>query len=119
MADDFMEILDKTSVRFGERVFKFRDPDEWTIGEVAPIEDGCTVFENGLPKVKSELLVPKVIAKACGISEEEAKGLKYHVAFSLYQLVRWYPVPLGDSPILKSESAEGQPPDEESIEPSA
>lgn len=104
----FMEILGKTSVRFGEQTFEFRHPDEWTIGEVARIEDECTVFEKGLPLVKSELLIPKVIAKACGISEEEASALKYHVAFSLYQLVRWHPVPLGDSLTSNSEQAEGQ-----------
>ena len=106
----FMEVIDKTSVRFGERTFKFRDPDEWTIGEVARIEDECTVFEKGVPVVKSELLIPKAIAKACGISEDEAAKLKYHVAFSLYQIVRWHPVPLGDSLTLKSEQAEEQPP---------
>lgn len=113
----FMEILDKTSVRFGERIFKFRDPDEWTIGEVARMEDECTVFERGLPMVKTEKLIPKVIAKACGISEDEAAKLKYHVAFSLYQLVRWHPVPLGDLLISKSELVEDQSPSEESTEP--
>lgn len=106
----FMEVLGKTSVRFGERTFEFRDPDEWTIGEVARIEDECTVFEKGVPMVKSELLIPKAIAKACGISEDEAVKLKYHVAFSLYQIVRWHPVPLGDSLTLKSEQVEEQPP---------
>ena len=84
--------------------------DEWTIGEVARIEDECTVFEKGIPMVKSELLIPKVIAKACGISEDEAAKLKYHVAFSLYQIVRWQPVPLGDSLISKSEQAADQLP---------
>lgn len=117
--ESFMEILDKTSVRFGGRTFKFRDPDDWTIGEVGRIEDECTVFDNGLPVIKTELLVPKVIAKACSISEEEASALKYHVAFSLYQLVRWHPVPLGDSLISKSEQVGDQPPSEESIEPNA
>ena len=112
----FMELIDKTSVRFGERTFKFRDPDEWTIGEVAHIEDECTVFEGAMPAIKTELLVPKVIAKACGISEDEASKLKYHVAFSLYQLVRWHPVPLGDLPILKSEQAADQSQEDESIE---
>ena len=114
----FMEVLSKTSVRFGERTFKYRDPDDWTIGEVAHIEDSCTVFEKGLPMVKTELLIPKVLAIACGISEEEAAKLKYHVAFSLYQLVRWHPVPLGDSLTLKSEQVEDQLQREESIEPS-
>ena len=106
----FMEVIDKTSVRFGERTFEFRDPDEWTIGEVARIEDECTVFEKGIPMVKSELLIPKAIAKACGIPEEEAAKLKYHVAFSLYQIVRWHPVPLGDSLTSKSEPEAEQPP---------
>jgi len=115
----FMEVLDKTSVRFGERTFKFRDPDEWTIGEVAHIEDECTVFEKGLPMVKTELLIPKVLAKACDISEKEASELKYHVAFSLYQIVRWHPVPLGDSLTLRSEPEGDQPTNEESTEPSA
>ena len=113
----FMEVLSKTSVRFGERVFEFRDPDDWTIGEVARMEDECTVFERGLPMVKTEMLIPKVLAEACGITEAEAAKLKYHVAFSLYQLVRWHPVPLGDSLTLKSEPAEDQSQSKESTEP--
>ena len=113
----FMEILTNTSVRLGEQVFEFRDPDEWTIGEVAHIEDECTVFEKGMPMVKTEMLIPRVISKACEMTEAEAKGLKYHVAYPLYQLVRWQPVPLGDSLISKSVQAEDQLPSEESIEP--
>ena len=113
----FMEVLSKTSVLFGEKTYEFRDPDEWTIGEVAHLEDECTVFERGIPMIKSEMLIPKVISRACNISEAEAAKLPYHIAFSVYQLVRWHPVPLGDSLISKSEPGEEPPPNDELIEP--
>ena len=106
-----VEILSNTEIRIGEKNYTFRDPAEWTLGEVARIEDESVVFENGVPRVKSELLQSKVVAKATGMSEKAVAMLPYDVGYWLYQFCRYQPVPLGDLRTLNSEPEEEQSPD--------
>lgn len=101
-----VEILSNTEIRIGEKNYTFRDPAEWTLGEVARIEDESTVFEKGVPRVRGELLMAKTIAKSTGMSEKAVAALPYNVGFWLHQVCRWQPVPLGDLRTLSSELEE-------------
>ena len=105
-----VEILSNTEIRIGEKTYKFRDPAEWTLGEVTKIEDESTVFVNGMPEIRSALLRTKTVAAATGLSEKEAAALPYDVGHWLYMICRWQPVPLGDLRTLNSEPEEEQSP---------
>jgi len=112
------EIVDDTTVLIDGREFKFRHPDEWTVGEVAKVQDESTVYVEGNPVLKMELLMQKTIARACKMSEKEAAALPYHVGFPLYQIVRWHPAPLGNLRTLSAEPRAETPPSGDSTGPS-
>jgi hypothetical protein len=95
-----------TEVEIGDRKFKFRDPNLWTLEEVCDIEDGSTDFEGGKPSLSTKKLKAKTIAKATGLSEKEASQLPYFVGNNLFEIVRWRPVPLEGSLTSSAESGE-------------
>jgi hypothetical protein len=91
----FVEIVDVGKVRIGENVFEFRDPDEWTIGEVCKIEQESIEVIRGLPEISLELRMAKTVAHVVkGITEKSFKQMKWSVGNALYNLVRWRNVPL-------------------------
>jgi len=99
MVKQHIKIIGPTEVEIGDIAYKFRHPDAWTVEEVCDIEDAATVYDRGVPRVVPKLLMQKTLAKAVeGMTEAAAIKLPMNVGKWLYEIVRWQPVPLPDSP---------------------